>query len=120
MAKTPKGDTFQKLLDEAQAKLTTARAAVEQAEADFAAAGNDADKQNAQTALNAAARDVARYEAMVAKMAGGGEADEEDETLRSFICREAIKHNGEDYGEGDDIELTKREYLALPRGAVVG
>lgn len=119
MAKTPKGGTFQKLLDEAAAKLVAAKAAVTQAEADFAAADNDKDRQTAQTALNAAARDAARYEGVVANMTAGGEAEGGSEKS-AYVCAEAIKHNGEDYGEGDKIELTEAEFKALPRGHVVG
>jgi multidrug efflux pump subunit AcrA (membrane-fusion protein) len=121
--KEPKGgDTRAKLIAATEAKVKEAQASLEKAKLDFANASTDEGRKAAQAALNTATAEAERQEkalfALTKPKTRAAEADDDAPTTRSFICRGAIRHNGADYVEGDDIELTKAEFDSLPAGSV--
>ena len=127
------GDTRQKLIDDAKAKVAEVSGALDAAKAEFKAADSDVARADAQSKINAATEQLARFEAVLEALlkepgAGGGSAgdggeDDDGPSLRDFIVggNGTIRHNGRDYAEGDTIGLTKTEFdQVAPLGVLAG
>ena len=121
MTKAPKKPSITKemLIDDAKAKVTAAATALTAAQAEFDAAGNDTDKATAQTKINSASAELKKYEGALTVLTTGATEADDLSGKQSFVALDAIKHDGQDYRAGADIELSHAEFLALSEAKVI-
>lgn len=123
------GDTRQKLIEDAKAKVAEAAEALDAAKKEFAAAETDPARAEAQVKINAASEQAERFSGALdallkaEKPAAGADHEADGPTTRDFIVggNGTIRHNGRDFDEGETIALTKPEFEQLaPLGVLAG